>query len=186
MGEPFRRRTYIPVPPHERPRKTRRGVRVVVTDGDAALMFADTDPGVPGSRWWTTPGGGVDPGESDVEAALRELFEETGWRAAEGDLLGPVMQRVVVHGYSDQVCEQSEAFYVLRTPRFEPDLSGHTADEQFTLDGHAWLDLSALDAVREPVWPGVLGLLVALADQPARWPWQMGVVEESTVPVADA
>ena len=54
--------------------------------GDMAMMraiakvvfeAADTDPGVPGSRWWVTPGGGVDPGESEEEAAVRELAEET-------------------------------------------------------------------------------------------------------------
>ena len=182
-AEPFRTRRYVAVAPHLRPWKSRRAVRVVVTDGEAALMFADTDPGTPGSRWWVTPGGGVDPGESDVEAALRELHEETGWRAAAGDLVGPVMRRVVVHGYSDQVCEQSEVFFVLRTPRFTPDLSRHTSDEQLTLSGHAWLDLGALHRVREPVWPGVLDRLVALSRHPDRWPWDMGVVEESTVPV---
>ena len=83
-AEPFRTRRYVAVAPHLRPWKSRRAVRVVVTDGEAALMFADTDPGTPGSRWWVTPGGGVDPGESDVETALRELHEETGWRAAAG------------------------------------------------------------------------------------------------------
>jgi 8-oxo-dGTP diphosphatase len=29
---------------------------------------------------WTLPKGKVDPGESDVDAALREVFEETGYR----------------------------------------------------------------------------------------------------------
>ena len=48
--ETFRNRTFTPVPPAERPRKSRRGVRVVVTDSEAVLLFADTDPGVPGSR----------------------------------------------------------------------------------------------------------------------------------------
>ena len=51
MTEPFRSRRFTPVPPDQRPRKTRVGVRVIVTDGVHVLLFADSDPGVPGSRW---------------------------------------------------------------------------------------------------------------------------------------
>lgn len=182
-GGPFRTRSFVPVPPSQRPRRSRRAVRVIVTDGEAVLLFADTDPGVPGSRWWVTPGGGIDAGESETEAALRELAEETGLRAAASALIGPVMRRVVVHGYSDQICTQSEAFYVLRVPRFAVDVRGHTADEQLTLAGHAWWPVDQLGSLAEPVWPAVLPAVLALAERPGDWPWQMGEIEESTVGV---
>lgn len=181
----FRTRRFVPVPPAERPHRSRRATRVVVTDGDAVLLFADTDPGIPGSRWWVTPGGGIDPGETPLDAGVRELAEETGLRVAASDLVGPVMTRTVVHGYSDQVLTQHETFYVLRTPRFEPDTSGHTADERLTLAGHRWLPLADLTTVADPVWPAGLAELVALADAPARWPIERGTVEESTL-AADA
>lgn len=185
MSEPFRSRDFTAVPPGERPRKTRRGVRVVVTDGSHVLLFADTDPGVPGSRWWTTPGGGVDPGETDEQTAVREVAEETGLQIEASDLIGPVMRRVAAHGYSDQICEQTECFYVVRTPRFEIDTSRHTADEQLTLDGHAWIAVSGLADLDEPVWPAELARLVATADDPHAWPGDIGRIEESTVPIED-
>lgn len=180
---PFRDREFRPVAPADRPRRTRRGVRVVVTDGESVLLFVDTDPGVPGSRWYVTPGGGIDPGEGPLEAAVRELREETGLEVAAADLRGPVLRRVALHGYSDQICAQSEDFYVLRTPRFELDVSGHTPDEQLTLAGHAWLPIGSLAAADAPVWPAVLPELLARADAGAGL-WDMGTVEESTVPVA--
>ena len=34
------------------------------------------------------PGGGVDPGESPVQALVREVYEETGWRIARPQRLG--------------------------------------------------------------------------------------------------
>jgi 8-oxo-dGTP pyrophosphatase MutT (NUDIX family) len=41
-----------------------------------------TDPGC-----WAVPGGGVDEGESFIEAARREILEETGYRLAEIQLV---------------------------------------------------------------------------------------------------
>lgn len=179
----FRTRRFTPVPPAERPHRSRRATRVVVTDGVAVLLFADTDPGIAGSRWWVTPGGGIDPGETALDAGVRELFEETGLRVAASDLLGPVMTRVVVHGYSDQVLTQHETFFVLVTSEFVLDTSRHTADEQLTLSGHRWVRLDALHELEHPVWPAGLPALVALAGQPHSWPLELGRVEESTLPV---
>ncbi len=183
-ADPFRSRDFAPVPAHLRPHRTRRGVRIVVTDGASVLLFRDTDPGVPGSRWWATPGGGMDPDETEPQTAVRELAEETGLAVEPSDLIGPVMRRVVVHGYSDQICEQSEAFYLLRVDPFEVDVSAHTADEQQTLIGHAWLPVRALADQHDPIWPAGLAGLIATAADPATWPGDIGRVEESTVPVS--
>lgn len=43
---------------------------------------------------WSLPKGKVDAGESELEAALREVAEETGQRATAGEALGTVHYRV--------------------------------------------------------------------------------------------
>lgn len=183
MSEPFRTRDFRPVPAPLRPRRSRSAARVVVTDGSAVLLFRDSDPGLPGVHWWTTPGGGMDPGETVVETAVRELREETGLALDAAALIGPVMRRTVVHGYSDQILEQHETFFVVRTERFVPSDAGYTPDEQLTLTGSRWWPLAELPSASEPIWPAVVARLVALADAPAAWPWEMGRIEESTLAV---
>jgi 8-oxo-dGTP pyrophosphatase MutT (NUDIX family) len=58
----------------------RQAARVVLfAPGEQLLMLRGSDPGAPAQgHWWEIPGGGIDPGESSVDAARRELREEAG------------------------------------------------------------------------------------------------------------
>jgi len=61
-----------------------------VSPDDRVLLLQDQDPARPGVLRWGTIGGGVDPGETLVQAAVREMFEETGIVIEPGLLNGPV------------------------------------------------------------------------------------------------
>jgi len=179
---PFRSRSFVAVPPEQRPVRTRSAARVIVTDFERVLLLSDSDPGVAGSRWWITPGGGVDPGEQPLQAAVREVAEETGLVVEPGSLDGPLLRRFVVHGYSDQVLGQSELFYLLRVPApFDLDTSGFTNEEKLTIASWDWLLIDDLAATVDPVWPVDLPALIDLAQRPEAWPLDGGLVEESTV-----
>lgn len=175
-------RSYVPfADPADRPRKSRATVRVIMIENDRTLLFEDSDPGVPGTSWWTTPGGGVDEGESEAHAAIREVAEETGYRLAESELLGPIAVRHVVHGYSDLVIEQDESFFLAMVSPFEVDFSAHTPDERLTLLGHRWWTHDDLRHTDDWIWPYELVELWSLAGQPDTWPIDLGTQEESTV-----
>lgn len=174
-------------PPHLREIRRRIATRLVVLSHEAEpaiLLFEDSDPGVAGQRWWVTPGGGIDPGEDEVDAGVRELGEETGWRANRSDLIGPLSVRRTAHGYSDQILVQRETFFGIVTPRFEVDTAGHTEDEKLTLQSWRWWPLSEIRDPDARIWPRYLPELVALMDAVPSVPVDHGdQMDESTVPI---
>ena len=55
---------------------------ILVNDkGEVLLLQRDDKPDIIYPNLWNFPGGGVEAGESLMEAALREVFEETGFAA---------------------------------------------------------------------------------------------------------
>ena len=156
----------------------RVSARVVLLDRTGAvLLFCGSDPALPdGSdgpapRWWFTVGGAAQRGETLVEAAVRELEEETGLRVDPADMFGPVWQRNAVIDFNGSVIRSEEMFFIHRTDRFEPSEAGRTGLERAYIHGHRWCDatmISELVAMGETVYPLQLGELLteanALAD----------------------
>lgn len=74
------------------------------------------------------PGGGIDPGESPLQALHREVFEETGWRIANPRRLGAFRRFVFMPEYgmhAEKLCHIYRADPV--RPHGPPRESGHTA-----------------------------------------------------------
>ena len=66
-----------------------RCVGAIVTDGDGRLLLVKRGHEPEAGRW-SLPGGRVNPGESDPQAVVREVREETGLWVEPGRLVGAV------------------------------------------------------------------------------------------------
>ena len=60
----------------------------IIENGGKILLVRENLPGDPDNGKWSHPAGWVDPGEDPVEAAKREVEEETGYEFEPEHLLG--------------------------------------------------------------------------------------------------
>jgi len=64
-------------------------VGAVIKDGRGRLLLIKRGH-APGAGLWSLPGGRIEPGETDAEALVREIREETGLTIEAGQLIGTV------------------------------------------------------------------------------------------------
>jgi ADP-ribose pyrophosphatase YjhB (NUDIX family) len=100
----------------------------------------------PGAGLWSLPGGRIEPGETDEEAVVREILEETGLRVECRDLLGTVE----LPGLGGAVIEVSDYRAVVTGGDLAP---GDDAEDA------RWVGAAELDAL--PLTSGLAGYLAA-------------------------
>jgi double-stranded uracil-DNA glycosylase len=96
----------------------RLAVRGLVMDDDGRVLLVQYRRPVGDETWWGTPGGGVEPGETDEQALARELREEIGLPELE---LGPVLfEHVGEFPWARQLFRQVNKTYLVRVREHEP------------------------------------------------------------------
>ena len=139
---------------------------MILLDPDDRVLLLRYDDEPPNGRHWATPGGGLNPGETDAAAASRELTEET--RGLERYVLrGEILRQVRTMGYGDRIVRQHERLFLARTDLACRELGDVAA--MHASDGIVawrWWTLAELDTTAEVVWPAGL----AGADPPRAAP----------------
>ena len=141
--------------------RQRLTARVLLLDPeDRLLMMKGRLPGAaPEQGAWFTVGGGAAPGESVMDAAAREIVEETGFTAFE---LGPVVwRREGALALAGETVWMDEHYVLARCPGGDPVRHGWQADEHALIDDIRWWTQAELAATPERVFPPGLADLLA-------------------------
>ncbi|MFI7600759.1 NUDIX hydrolase [Actinoplanes sp. NPDC049681] len=132
----------------------RRAARVLLIDAaERVLLLHGGDPAQAGKRWWFTPGGGLDEGETPAEGAARELDEETGLRVDPADLGEPVHHEVTEFSYDARHYRQAQHFFLHRVPHWDVSFDGFDEGERQSITDHRWWSLAEIDASDEEIYP---------------------------------
>ncbi|MGA7988940.1 MAG: NUDIX domain-containing protein [Candidatus Dormiibacterota bacterium] len=138
----------------------RQAVRAIVVNRfDRVLLFhADLPDHVP---IWYTPGGAVEPGESDAAALARELEEETRLVVDPATLGPPVWTRDYIFRWHNVDERHLERFFLIRIEEHEVDTSGLDPEELEMSREFRWWALDEMVASIEHFSPVRLPELVA-------------------------
>ena len=116
--------------------------RVLLLDPHDRLLLIHCRAPDDGRRFWITPGGGLEAGESETEAARRELWEEVGDVEAR---IGPaVWLRRHVFDWDRRRYDQRETFYVARTPVAGTRPVALSPDEMHFIEELRWWTLEEI------------------------------------------
>lgn len=117
-------RRYGDSPVVDQQYKLRPGAYAILPLGHQMLMTFQEEP-----FWeYQLPGGGIDPGESPIQALHREVFEETGWRISTPRKVGVFRRFVYMPDYD--LCAEKLCHIFMARPvrRYSPPTEvGHTA-----------------------------------------------------------
>jgi TDG/mug DNA glycosylase family protein len=128
------------------PRDAARGL---IVDADRRVLLVQFENRATQDRWWATPGGGVEPGESDEHALRRELREEIGLHDF---VLGPL----VFDG--ERSFPFQRKLYLQRNRIYRVDVAEHHPSPTVDLEAEdvvdfRWWTLDELRATSERLTP---------------------------------
>jgi 8-oxo-dGTP pyrophosphatase MutT (NUDIX family) len=141
----------------------RSAVRVVLlNEANELLLMCMDDPTIASigekyaGRFWTLIGGEIEPGETIQDAAVREVFEETGLSEEDIELGPQVWSGKLDLIFKGKPTHIKQEFIVAKTRRRDISLANLTPDEKEVVKQVAWFSLDRIINSGEVIHPIVL------------------------------
>jgi len=120
-------------------------------EAGAILLVRFAVPRVEGEFvFWALPGGEIEAGESEVEAAAREVKEELG---LELEVVGPVYRDSNEFLHQGEMQDNVDFLFKAECRREEPRLIGATEDEREIMKEIRWWTTAEVEASSERIFP---------------------------------
>jgi len=129
---------------------------LVVDSAWRVLLLHGSDPARVDRRSWFTVGGGLEPGETLRDAALRELREETNLRTTPGALGEPVFHEIAEFTFDGLWYRQEQKYFLLLVDSPAIHLATQSAIEMASSDACRWWSADDLRTTREQYYPAAL------------------------------
>jgi hypothetical protein len=141
----------------------RNSIRILLINPKKELLLLQVDDpstfpknGSYQGKFWFTLGGEIEPTESALEAASRELYEETGIESSEVEF-GPVVWfgdfELIV---KNKLTHLKQQFIVATTKQTKICFKSLSEAEKKTIVGHQWFDLNGIRSKAFPIYPVTL------------------------------
>ncbi len=138
-------------------------IRILLINSDQELLLICADDpsttsvdGTYNGKFWFVIGGEIEPGESIMDTAVRELYEETGLNRDDVEF-GPMVWfgefEIVLSGKLTRLKQQ---FIVAHTTRTSITIENLTETEKNVIKEARWFNLDQINKSKEVIYPVVL------------------------------
>ena len=127
-----------------------------INDRGEVLLLQGFEPTHPDQLFWFSVGGGIEAGEDDREAVVREMAEETGITASTQSLLGPFISETAEFSWGNYDVTQHQGWWAVKVGDPSVSFAGLDEFEQSTTVGHRWWTPDDLASAGQTYAPGLV------------------------------